>query len=51
MLRTSLLTRYFGKSFVQKHDNMDLGAYQLSSVMHGPGGIIIIYIDIKFIDL
>ncbi|KAJ3639793.1 hypothetical protein Zmor_003130 [Zophobas morio] len=37
VLRNSLLARYFGKAFVQKHDTVELGTYQLSSVMHGPG--------------
>lgn len=38
VLRNSLLARYFGKAFIQKHDTVELSSYQLSSVMHGPGG-------------
>ncbi|XP_046681904.1 inositol 1,4,5-trisphosphate receptor isoform X6 [Homalodisca vitripennis] len=38
VLRNSLLTRYFGKSFIQKRDNVELGvASQRSLVTHGPG--------------
>jgi inositol 1,4,5-triphosphate receptor type 1 len=37
VLRNSLLARYFGKAFVQKHETIELRTYQLSSVMHGPG--------------
>lgn len=37
VLRNSLLARYFGKAFVQKHDPIEYGTYQFSSVMHGPG--------------
>lgn len=44
VLRTSLLTRYFGKSFIQKRDNVELGvASQRSLVTHGPGGQYALY--------
>lgn len=37
-MRNSLLARYFGKAFLQKHDTVALGNYQITAVMHGPGG-------------
>ena len=38
-LRNNLLTRYFGKGFLQKPDNVDIGAPCTVSVTHGPGGM------------
>ncbi|KAF5282120.1 hypothetical protein FQA39_LY17676 [Lamprigera yunnana] len=37
VLRNSLLVRYFGKTFMQKHDTVEISSVQLASVMHGPG--------------
>ncbi|XP_030748640.1 inositol 1,4,5-trisphosphate receptor isoform X3 [Sitophilus oryzae] len=39
-LRTSLLTRYFGKHFVQNHETITLPSYS-ATVTHGPGAKII----------
>ncbi|XP_045481251.1 inositol 1,4,5-trisphosphate receptor isoform X2 [Harmonia axyridis] len=41
VLRNSLLARYFGKAFIQKHDTVALGNYQIAAVMHGPGAKIL----------
>ncbi|XP_018320612.1 inositol 1,4,5-trisphosphate receptor isoform X2 [Agrilus planipennis] len=40
-LRNSLLTRYFGKTFVQKNETLDLSSLKLSSIIHGPGAKLI----------
>ncbi|KRT78522.1 ion channel, partial [Oryctes borbonicus] len=40
-LRNSLLTRYFGKSFVQKHETIDVNSRKYSSITHGPGAKIL----------
>ncbi|CAH0562339.1 unnamed protein product [Brassicogethes aeneus] len=40
VLRNSLLARYFGKAFVA-NETVQLGNYQISSVMHGPGAKIL----------
>lgn len=38
VLRNSLLTRYFGKSFIQKRDTVEIGVpHQRPLVTHGPG--------------
>ncbi|XP_031782791.1 inositol 1,4,5-trisphosphate receptor isoform X4 [Nasonia vitripennis] len=36
-LRNNLLARYFGKSFLQKPENVDIGAPCTMPVTHGPG--------------
>uniref|UniRef100_A0ABD2XM03 Inositol 1,4,5-trisphosphate receptor n=1 Tax=Trichogramma kaykai TaxID=54128 RepID=A0ABD2XM03_9HYME len=36
-LRNNLLTRYFGKNFLAKPENVDIGAPCTISVTHGPG--------------
>lgn len=39
ILRNSLLTRYFGKQFIQKQNAFDLRmSAQRNVVTHGPGG-------------
>ncbi|XP_076394016.1 inositol 1,4,5-trisphosphate receptor isoform X11 [Megachile rotundata] len=36
-LRHNLLTRYFGKSFIQKPENVEIGVSHTAPVTHGPG--------------
>ncbi|KAI4502615.1 hypothetical protein M0802_002527 [Mischocyttarus mexicanus] len=36
-LRYNLLTRYFGKSFIQKPENVEIGVSCTMAVTHGPG--------------
>ncbi|XP_076620274.1 inositol 1,4,5-trisphosphate receptor-like isoform X5 [Colletes latitarsis] len=36
-LRNNLLARYFGKSFLQKPDNVDIGVSHTAPITHGPG--------------
>ncbi|XP_076236101.1 inositol 1,4,5-trisphosphate receptor-like isoform X3 [Calliopsis andreniformis] len=36
-LRNNLLTRYFGKSFIQKPENVEIGVSHTPPVTHGPG--------------
>ncbi|XP_012277978.1 inositol 1,4,5-trisphosphate receptor isoform X3 [Orussus abietinus] len=36
-LRTNLLMRYFGKSFMQKPENVEIGPSCITAVIHGPG--------------
>ncbi|XP_076676433.1 inositol 1,4,5-trisphosphate receptor-like isoform X3 [Andrena cerasifolii] len=36
-LRNNLLARYFGKSFLQKPENVDIGVSHTAPVTHGPG--------------
>ncbi|XP_020277912.1 inositol 1,4,5-trisphosphate receptor isoform X5 [Pseudomyrmex gracilis] len=40
-LRNNLLTRYFGKSFMQKPENVDIGVSRSATVTHGPGAKIL----------
>ncbi|XP_011151642.1 inositol 1,4,5-trisphosphate receptor isoform X6 [Harpegnathos saltator] len=40
-LRTNLLTRYFGKSFLQKPENVDIGVSRSATITHGPGAKIL----------
>ncbi|KZC07542.1 Inositol 1,4,5-trisphosphate receptor type 1 [Dufourea novaeangliae] len=37
VLRNNLLTRYFGKSFIQKPENVEIGVSHTAPVTHGPG--------------
>lgn len=39
VLRNNLLVRYFGKSFIQKPENVEIGVSHTAPVTHGPGGI------------
>ncbi|XP_029032041.1 inositol 1,4,5-trisphosphate receptor isoform X10 [Osmia bicornis bicornis] len=36
-LRHNLLTRYFGKSFIQKPENIEIGVAHIAPITHGPG--------------
>ncbi|XP_017762974.1 PREDICTED: inositol 1,4,5-trisphosphate receptor isoform X3 [Eufriesea mexicana] len=36
-LRNNLLARYFGKSFIQKPENVEIGVSHTAPVTHGPG--------------
>nr|XP_034196586.1 inositol 1,4,5-trisphosphate receptor isoform X8 [Osmia lignaria] len=36
-LRHNLLTRYFGKSFIQKPENIEIGVSHIAPITHGPG--------------
>ncbi|XP_032666695.1 inositol 1,4,5-trisphosphate receptor isoform X8 [Odontomachus brunneus] len=40
-LRNILLTRYFGKSFMQKPENVDIGVCRSATITHGPGAKIL----------
>ncbi|XP_043281017.1 inositol 1,4,5-trisphosphate receptor isoform X5 [Venturia canescens] len=40
-LRNNLLIRYFGRSFIQKPDNVEIGATCTTAVTHGPGAKIL----------
>ncbi|KAK2589036.1 hypothetical protein KPH14_001879 [Odynerus spinipes] len=40
-LRNNLLARYFGKTFVQKPDNVEIGVSCTTAVTHGPGAKIL----------
>ncbi|KAK9299759.1 hypothetical protein QLX08_007324 [Tetragonisca angustula] len=37
VLRNNLLVRYFGKSFIQKPENVEIGVSHAAPVTHGPG--------------
>ncbi|KAK1131630.1 hypothetical protein K0M31_017920 [Melipona bicolor] len=37
VLRNNLLARYFGKSFIQKPENVEIGVSHTAPVTHGPG--------------
>ncbi|XP_054006484.1 inositol 1,4,5-trisphosphate receptor isoform X12 [Hylaeus anthracinus] len=37
VLRSNLLARYFGKSFLQKPENVDIGVSHIAPITHGPG--------------
>ncbi|KAF3428798.1 hypothetical protein E2986_14032 [Frieseomelitta varia] len=37
VLRNNLLVRYFGKSFIQKPENVEIGVSHTAPVTHGPG--------------
>lgn len=39
VLRNNLLVRYFGKSFIQKPENVEIGVSHTAPITHGPGGI------------
>ncbi|XP_071054904.1 inositol 1,4,5-trisphosphate receptor isoform X3 [Onthophagus taurus] len=41
VLRNSLLARYFGKSFILKHETFDINTFKYSTSMHGPGAKIL----------
>lgn len=38
VLRNNLLARYFGKGFIQKPENVDIGVSRSTTITHGPGG-------------
>lgn len=38
VLRNSLLTRYFGKEFIQNNNTVELASIQTAPATHGPGG-------------
>nr|XP_018312045.1 PREDICTED: inositol 1,4,5-trisphosphate receptor isoform X7 [Trachymyrmex zeteki] len=40
-LRNNLLTRYFGKSFIQNPENVDIGVSRSATITHGPGAKIL----------
>ncbi|KAL6425350.1 hypothetical protein ACFW04_009507 [Cataglyphis niger] len=40
-LRNNLLTRYFGKGFIQKPENVDIGVSRCATITHGPGAKIL----------
>ncbi|XP_012533711.1 inositol 1,4,5-trisphosphate receptor isoform X2 [Monomorium pharaonis] len=40
-LRTNLLTRYFGKSFIQNSENVEIGVSRSATITHGPGAKIL----------
>ncbi|XP_011161060.1 inositol 1,4,5-trisphosphate receptor isoform X2 [Solenopsis invicta] len=40
-LRNNLLTRYFGKSFTQNPENVDIGVSRSATITHGPGAKIL----------
>ncbi|XP_043605368.1 inositol 1,4,5-trisphosphate receptor isoform X2 [Bombus pyrosoma] len=37
VLRNNLLVRYFGKSFIQKPENVEIGVSHTAPITHGPG--------------
>ncbi|KAH0948674.1 hypothetical protein HN011_002941 [Eciton burchellii] len=37
VLRNNLLSRYFGKNFLQKAENIDVGVSRSATITHGPG--------------
>ncbi|XP_072755422.1 inositol 1,4,5-trisphosphate receptor-like isoform X1 [Anoplolepis gracilipes] len=41
VLRNNLLTRYFGKGFIQKPENVDIGVSRSATITHGPGAKIL----------
>ncbi|XP_011263285.1 inositol 1,4,5-trisphosphate receptor isoform X3 [Camponotus floridanus] len=41
VLRNNLLTRYFGKGFIQKPENIDIGVSRSATITHGPGAKIL----------
>ncbi|XP_070152834.1 inositol 1,4,5-trisphosphate receptor-like isoform X2 [Polyergus mexicanus] len=41
VLRNNLLMRYFGKGFIQKPENVDIGVSRCTTITHGPGAKIL----------
>lgn len=41
VLRNNLLARYFGKGFIQKPENVDIGVSRSTTITHGPGAKIL----------